>query len=128
MRTRLTLLAITLFLVTDVSMTVEARMPERLATGLDASKAATTELSEIVDLCAEEKEEKFQDKWSTYVAQNDLKGNQLQDTIDWVSSEAAIQRESHNGKHGNKKDLEAWKAKRKKLMAEIARKAMNPVY
>ncbi len=128
MRTQLTLLSIVLCLVTNVSMAAVTPTPEHLATGLETSKAAATELSEIADLCAEEKEEKFEKKWTTYVAQNDLKGTELVDTIDWVSSEAASRRDSHNGKNGSKKDLEAWKAKRKKLMEEIARKAMNPVY
>ena len=105
MRTHLTLLTITLILIIDVSMATVTGMPERLATGLDWSETATTELSEIVDLCAEEKEERFEKKWSTYVAQNDLNGTELKDTIDWVSSEAAIQRESYKGKHGDKKAL-----------------------
>ena len=128
MRTHLISLTIALFLVTDVSMAIETPIPERLAAGLDTNKTATTELSEIVDLCAKEKEKKFEEKWSTYVTQNGLKGTELTDTIAWVSSEAATQRKSSKGRHGIKKDHEAWKAKRKKLMAEIARKAMNPVY
>ena len=128
MRIHFILLTFVLFLVTDVSMAIEAPMPERLVADLDKSKAAATGLSEIVDLCAKEQEEKFQKKWRTYVTQNGLKGAELEDTIDWVSSEAALQRESHKGTNGDKKADEAWKAKRKKLMAEIARKAMNPVY
>ena len=123
MKTRSMLTTIALILVAGFVMAGEESKPVRVSTVENTTDSALPELSEIVDLCASDEEEKFKMEWSNYVAQNDLKGDELQKTIAWVSDEAAIQRKKHKHMNGDDGDDEAWKEERQKLMNEFARAA-----
>jgi Skp family chaperone for outer membrane proteins len=123
MKMRFTLLILLLTLVAGTVMAGEKSIPVDVSASEIAAKSDTPELSKIVDLCATEKEEKFEKEWSKYVAHNDLKDAELQKTIKWVSDEAATQRKKNQHGDGDESDEEAWKAKRQRLMEEYARRA-----
>lgn len=124
MKKHFLLLIFFLILVTGIVVALEESKPVQEPSSDMASKeTATAELSQIVDLCATEKEEKFKKEWSKYVAQNDLKDAELKDTIRWVSDEAAMQRKKNGSLDGDAGDEEAWKEKRQRLMEEYARRA-----
>ena len=124
MKTRFILMTITLFLVSGSIVAGEKSKSGRISSGESTTESVVPELADIVVLCATEEEEKFEKEWSRYVAQYDLKGVELQKTIIWVSDEAAIQRKKNRHRDGNESDDKAWKAERKNLMEELARRAM----
>jgi hypothetical protein len=124
MKTRFILMTIALFLVSGSIVAGEKSKPDRISSGESTTESVVPELADIVVLCATEEEEKFEKEWSRYVAQYDLKGVELQKTIIWVSDEAAIQRKKNRHRNGNESDDKAWKAERKNLMEELARRAM----
>lgn len=96
-----------------------------VATAAEPIESVVPELSEIVVLCAQDEKKKFEKEWSKYVSEHDLKGVKLKETIAWVSEEAATQRKKTR-KKGNKEEDEAWLEERRRLMSEIADKALNP--
>jgi len=123
MKTRFLLVTIGL-LFTSGSIAVEQKgKPDRIWSGDSTTESVVPELADIVVLCATDEDKKFAKEWSIYVARKDLKGTELQKTINWVSNEAAIQRKKNRHKNGNESDDQAWKAERQKLMDEIARQA-----
>jgi hypothetical protein len=124
MKTRFILVIIALILLVGVTVASEKSMTLSVSSGESTTESVVPELSEIVVLCATEKEKKFKKEWSNYVAYNDLKGDKLQETITWVSDEAASQRKHTKRMLGEESDDEAWKAEREKLMNDIARQAM----
>ena len=124
MKTRLILVTIAFIFVADSAISAEKNKAVSISAGENTAESVVPELSEIVVLCATEKEKQFKKEWSRYVAHNDLKGNKLQETITWVSDEAASQRKHTKRMLGEENDEEAWKAEREKLMKEIARQAM----
>jgi hypothetical protein len=127
MKTRFILVTFFLILVSGFVLATEKSKAVPISAGENTTDSVVPELSEIVVLCATDEEEKFEKKWSKYVAQNDLKGAELQETINWVSGEAAIQRKKNKRNHDDEINDEAWKAERQKMMSEIARRAMNPL-
>ena len=127
MKTRFILVTIALILIAGFVVAAETSKPVRISAGENTTESVVPELAEIVVLCAMDEEEKFEKAWSKYVAQNDLKGTELQKTINWVSDEAAIQRKENKGMYGDESKDKAWKAERQKLMSELARRAMNPL-
>ena len=114
---------IALILVVGFVVATEKTKPVYIASTENTTESAGSELSEIVDLCAKDKEKKFEKEWSKYVIKNELKGKELQETINWVSDEAAIQRKHSKQMNGKESDSEAWKKERQKLMNELARRA-----
>ena len=127
MKTRFILVTIALILVAGLVVAAEKSKPDRISAGEAATESAVPELSKIVVLCATDEEEKFEKEWSKYVAQNDLKGADLQKTITWVSDEAAIQRHKNKRMHGDESNDKAWIAERQRMMSEIAERALNPL-
>ncbi len=127
MKTRFILVTIALILVAGPVVAAEKSKPYRISAGENTSESAVPELSKIVVLCATDEKEKFEKEWGKYVAQNDLEGAELQETITWVSNEAAIQRKENRRMHGDESSDKNWKAERQKLMSEIARRALNPL-
>jgi TolA-binding protein len=127
MKKRFILVTIALILVAGFVVAAEKNKPVRALASENTAETAVPELSKIVVLCATEEEEKFEKEWSKYVAQNDLKGAELQKTITWVSDEAAMQRQQNMRVNDDESDDKAWKAERQKMMSEIARRAMNPL-
>jgi hypothetical protein len=127
MKTRFIFVPIALFLATSLVVAGEKNKSVRISAGESTTESVVPELSKIVVLCATDEEEKFEKEWSKYVAQNDLKGAELQNTITWVSNEAAIQRHKNKRMHGNESNDKAWKAERQRMMSEIAERAMNPL-
>jgi hypothetical protein len=127
MKTRFILVTIALLLVAGPVVAAEKSKPDRISAGENATESAVPELSKIVVLCATDEEEKFVKEWGKYVAQNDLEGAELQETITWVSNEAAMQRKENRRMHGDESNDKNWKAERQKLMSEIARRALNPL-
>jgi hypothetical protein len=101
----------------------EKSKPFYISSAENATESAAPELSEIVDLCAKDEEKKFGKEWSKYVIENDLKGTELKETIDWVSDEAANKRKNNKRINGKESDSEDWKEERQKLMNELARRA-----
>ncbi|NND45966.1 MAG: hypothetical protein HKN58_11635 [Xanthomonadales bacterium] len=85
------------------------------------------ELSNIVVLCASEKEEQFEKEWRQYVNKKGLKGAELKQTIAWVSKEAAQKRKQDRSAEQSAEADEAWLEKRRAFMQEVAEKALNPV-
>ncbi len=110
-----------LILVIGFVVAKEKTKPVYISLAENTTESARSELSEIVDLCAKDKENKFKNEWSKYVIENDLKGKELQETIHWISDEAAIQRKNNKQMNGKESDSEAWKKERRKLMNELAR-------
>jgi len=102
----------------------ERKNPDRISLGENTTESVVPELAKIVVLCATDEEEKFEKEWSKYVVQYDLRGAELKKTISWVSDEASIQRKKNRQMHGEEYDDKAWKAKRKKMMDELARQAI----
>ena len=127
MKKRFILVTIALILVAGFVVAAEKNKPVRALASENTTETAVPELSKIVVLCATEEEEKFEKEWSKYVAQNDLKGAELQKTITWVSDEAAMQRKQNMRANDDESNDKAWKAERQKMMSEIARRAMNPL-
>ena len=127
MKTRFILVTIALVFVAGFVVAAEKSKPVRASAGENTTETAVPELSKIVVLCAADEEEKFAKEWSKYVAQNDLKGAELQKTINWVSDEAAMQRNQNMRVSDDESNDKAWKAERQKMMSEIARRAMNPL-
>ena len=127
MKTRLILVPIALLFAAGFVVATESIKPAHISAGENTTESVVPELSEIVVLCATEKEEKFKKEWGKYVAHNDLRGAKLQETITWVSDEAAIQRHKSKRVQGDESNDEAWKAERQKMMSEIAERAMNPL-
>ena len=114
-----------LILVIGFVVAKEKSKPVYISSAESTTESSGPELSEIVDLCAKDEEKKFEKEWSKYVIENDLKGTELKQTIDWVSGEAANQRKNNkriNGKESDS-DSEDWKEERQKLMNELARRA-----
>ena len=118
MKMRYAAVTIVLFLVIGLVVAQEKTKPVYISSGESTTDSGRPELSEIVDLCAKDEKKKFENKWSNYVIENNLKGTELQETIKRVSDEAAIQR-----MNGNESDSEAWKEEQRKLMNELARRA-----
>jgi ribonucleotide reductase beta subunit family protein with ferritin-like domain len=127
MKKRFILVTIALILVAGLVVAGEKNKPDRISAGENTTESAVPELSKIVVLCATDEKEKFEKEWGKYVAQNDLKGAELQETITWVSDEAAMQRKQNKRMRGDESNDQAWKAERQKLMSEIARRALNPL-
>ena len=127
MKKRFLLVTVALILVAGFVVAAEKNKPVHASAGENATETSVPELSKIVVLCATDEEEKFEKEWSKYVAQNDLKGAELQKTITWVSDEAAMQRKQNMRVNDGKSNDKAWKAERQKMMSEIARRAMNPL-
>ena len=124
MKTRLILVIIALIFVAGSANAGDKNKAVSISAGENTAESVVPELSKIVVLCATEKEKQFKKEWSNYVAYNDLKGDKLQETITWVSDEAATQRKHTKHMLGEENDEEAWKAEREKLMNELARQAM----
>jgi len=127
MKMRFFIVTITLILVTGFVVAAEENKPAGISPSDNSSESAVPELSKIVVLCAADENDKFEKEWGKYVAHNNLKGTELQKTINWVSDEAAIHRRKNKHINGDESNDEAWKAERQKLMSEIARRAMNPL-
>ena len=127
MKTRFILVPMALLFATGLVVATEKINPVGVSAGESATESVVPELSEIVVLCATDKEKKFEKEWGKYVAHNDLKGAELQETITWVSDEAVIQRHKNKRMHGDESNDEAWKAERQKLMSDIAERALNPL-
>jgi ribonucleotide reductase beta subunit family protein with ferritin-like domain len=127
MKTYFMFVTIALFLIAGFVVAEEKSKPVRILAGETTTESVVPELSKIVVLCATDEEDKFEREWSKYVAQNDLKDAELQETIKWVSGEAAIQRRKNKHIYGDESNDKAWIAERQKLMSEIARRAMNPL-
>lgn len=83
------------------------------------------ELEKIVVLCANEQEKQFEKEWKQYVDKHELKGSELNETIAWVSKEAAYQRKKE-GKLKTDKDEAEWAEKRRDFMREVADRALRP--
>ena len=124
MKTSLILMTIALIFAVGSTVAGEKSRVVSISTGENTADSVVPELAEIVVLCATEKEKKFKKEWSRYVAYNDLEGDKLQETISWVSDEAASQRKHTKRMLGEESDEEAGKAERQKLMNELARQAM----
>jgi len=124
MKKRFVLVTIALIFVAGPIMAEETNKPDRISSGKNTTESVVPELAKIVVLCATDEEEKFEKEWSRYVSQNDLKGAKLKETINWVSDEATILRKKNKQTKDDEIDDKAWKAKRKKLMDEIARQVM----
>lgn len=124
MKSRFILVTIALFFAASSTGAGEKNKTLSISASESTANSVVPELSEIVVLCATEKEKKFKKEWSRYVAHNDLKGTKLQETISWVRDEAASQRKDIRHIKGEEYDDEAWKAEREKLMNELARQAM----
>lgn len=100
---------------------------ERVSQGAaEPADSTVPELSEIVVLCAQDEKKKFEKEWSRYVSKHDLKGVELQETIAWVSEEAATRRKKDRKKEQGGKEDQAWLEERRRLMSEIADRALNP--
>jgi hypothetical protein len=127
MKTRFISISMALLFASGVVVATEKIKPVSISAGENTTESVVPELSEIVVLCAKDEEAKFKKEWGKYVAQNDLKGAELQKTITWVSDEAAIQRHKNKRMHGDESNDAAWKAERQKMMSEIAERAMNPL-
>ena len=127
MKTRFILVPMALLFATGLVVATEKIKPAGISAGESTTESVVPELSEIVVLCAKDEEAKFKKEWGKYVAHNDLKGAELQETISWVSDEAVIQRHKNKRMHGDESNDEAWKAERQKLMSEIAERALNPL-
>ena len=127
MKTRFILVPMALLFATGLVVATEKIKPVHISAGENNTESVVPELSEIVVLCAKDEEAKFKKEWGKYVAHNDLKGAELQETISWVSDEAAIQRHKNKRMHGDESNDKAWKAERQKLMSEIAERALNPL-
>ena len=123
MKMRYMAVTIVLILVIGLVVAKEESKPVYISSAESTTESAGPELSEIVDLCAKDEAKKFGKEWSKYVIENDLKGTELQETINWVSDEAAIQRKNNKQINGKESDSEAWKEERQKLMNELARRA-----
>ncbi len=124
MKTRFIKVTIALIFVLGSAVAVENSRAGSLVAVENTRDSVVAELSEIVVLCATEKEKKFKKEWSRYVAHNDLKGASLQETISWVSDEAAMQRKHTVHSDSEENDDEVWKAEQEELMNELARQAM----
>ena len=116
-------LSVALLLLAGFVVALEQDESELTLATADADESEPAELNELVVLCAEEEEKKFEIEWSRYVVKNELKGKELQETINWVSDEAASQRKNSEQDQTDVKDDEAWKKERQKLMNELARRA-----
>ena len=127
MKTRFILVPMALLFATSLVVAGEKNKSVRISASENTTESVVPELSEIVVLCAKDEEAKFKKEWGKYVAHNDLKGAELQETITWVSDEAVIQRHKNKRMHGDESNDEAWKAERQKLMSEIAERALNPL-
>jgi len=94
------------------------------------TEADARELDKVVVLCASEEKAKFEKAWGSYIADHDLKGADLQDTINEVSDRAELYRNRErilaDGATGQAEDASAWKAERREFMNEVARRAFNP--
>jgi hypothetical protein len=112
-----------LILVIGLVVAKEKSKPVYISSVENTTESAGPELSKIVDLCAKDEEKKFEKEWSKYVIENDLKGTELKETIDWVSDEAANKRKNNKRINGKESDSEDWKEERQKLMNELARRA-----
>jgi len=120
---RFVLVTVALFFASD-SIAVEEKIKSaRISSDENTTESVAPELANIVVLCAEEEEKRFEKEWSRYVAHKDLKGAELQKTINWVSDEAVVQRKKNRQKNGGDSDDKAWKEERQKLMDELARRA-----
>ncbi len=124
---RFVLVPIALLFAAGLVVATEKNKPVNISATENTTESVVPELSKIVVLCATEDEKKFEKEWSKYVAHNDLKGTKLQETIAWVSDEAAIQRHRNKRMHGDESNDDAWKAERQRMMSEIAERAMNPL-
>ena len=127
MKMRFVLVPIALLFAAGSVVATEQVKPVSISATENTTESVVPELSKIVVLCATEDEKKFEKEWGKYVAHNDLKGAKLQETITWVSDEAAIQRHRNKRKDGDESNDEAWKAERQRMMSEIAERAMNPL-
>ncbi len=96
MKTRLILVIIAFIFVAGSANAGDKNKAVSISAGENTAESVVPELSKIVVLCATEKEKQFKKEWSNYVAYNDLKGDKLQETITWVSDEAATQRKHTN--------------------------------
>jgi hypothetical protein len=123
MKMRYIAVTIVLIFVVGFVEAIEKTKPVYISSGENTTESAGSELSKIVDLCAKDEEKKFEKEWSEYVIENDLKGTELQETINWVSDKAAIQRKNNKRMNGNESDSEVWKEERQKLMNALAQRA-----
>jgi len=99
----------------------------RVAGEPQATESVVPELAKIVVLCAqEEEEEKFKEEWGKYVNKHDLKGTELESTINEVSDRAEIYREEELALKKDDEESKAWKAERRRIMNEVVEKALNP--
>jgi hypothetical protein len=124
MKTSIIAIAISALLLTGSALAGEIKTA-RLASAkpADPVESVAPELSKIVVLCAQEKDQQFKKAWREYVDENDLNGPKLKETIAWVSEEAASQRKAAGL---STKDEKAWAEERRKLMSEIADRALSP--
>ena len=123
MKMRYIAVTIVLIFVVGFVEAIEKTKPVYISSGGNTTESAEPELSKIVDLCAKDEEKKFEKEWSKYVIENDLKGTELQETINWVSDKAAIQRKNNKRMNGNESDSEVWEEERRKLMNALAQRA-----
>ena len=99
----------------------------RVASEPQATESVVPELSRIVVLCAQEEKEKFKEEWGKYVNKHDLKGAELENTINEVSDRAEIYRAKELALEEDEEESKAWKAERRRIMNEVIGKALNPV-
>jgi len=123
MKMRYAAVTMVLFLFISLVVAQEKTKPVYISSDENSTDSGRRELSKIVDLCAKDEKKKFEKIWSNYVIKNKLKGTELQETINRVSDEAAIQRKNNQRMNGNESDSEAWKEEQRKLMNELARRA-----
>lgn len=113
MKTAAGLLSIVLFLTTGIAVAG--------AKGVYDPKGGE-KLKNVVELCATDDKEKFGKAWGSYIAENDLEGEELQKAIKDVSDRAKAHR-----KHELKlEESEEWLAERREFMSEVARRALHP--
>ena len=98
--------------------------------GETSAESSAPELDKVVVLCASDEKEKFEKAWGSYIADHDLKGDELQKTINEVSDRAELYRNRERilaeDATGHQEDDSAWKAERREFMSEVARRALNP--
>ena len=94
------------------------------------AEADARELDKVVVLCASDEKAKFEKAWGNYIADHDLKGEELKTTINEVSDRAELYRNRERilaeDASGQAEDDSAWKAERREFMSEVARRALNP--
>jgi hypothetical protein len=118
---------IALILVTSLLSAGEKIRLVSISTNESTTESVVPELAKIVVLCAADEEENFKQEWGRYVAHHELRGAELQKTISWVSDEAAMHRSMKMQVDDDKGRDRTWKEERRKMMSEIARRAMNPL-